>query len=59
MSLEREVLADRSESRQESLRAIRIAEASHPALAFTRRLMAIFGAVVQPCTGFDENVFDV
>jgi hypothetical protein len=59
MSLEREVLANRSEARQEGLCAIRIAEATHPALAFTRRLMAIFGAVVHTRTGFDEDVFDV
>ena len=59
MSLEREVLANRSEARQKRLRAIRIAEATHPTLAVTRRLMAIFGTVVHPCTGFDEDVFDV
>jgi len=59
MSLGREVLVDRSEARQESLRAFRVAEARHrPAPAFTRRLMAIFGTVVHPCTGFDENMFD-
>jgi hypothetical protein len=57
MSLEREVLADQSEARQESLCAIRIKEATHapeevplgdPAFAFKRRLMASFGGVVHP-----------
>ena len=57
MSLEREVLANRSEARQERLCSIRIAKTTHPALA--RRLMAIFGTVVHPCTGFDEDVLDV
>jgi len=46
MSLEREVLPDRTETRQESLRAFRNSETTHPALAFTRRLMTIFGPVV-------------
>jgi len=41
------------------LSAFRVAEATHPALAFSRRLMAIFGTVVDPSTGFDENVSDV
>jgi hypothetical protein len=58
MSLEREVLADQSEARQESLRAIRITEATHapkevpfgdPAFAFKRRLMAIFSAQLFTC----------
>jgi hypothetical protein len=68
MSLEREVLADQSEARQESLCAIRIKEATHApkevplgdsAFAFKRRLMASFGTVVHPSTGFDENLFDI
>jgi hypothetical protein len=40
MSFEREVLSDRTEARQECLRTFGIAEATHAALAFTRRLMA-------------------
>ena len=46
MPLEREVLADRTEARQERLGTVGIAEATHAALAFTRRLMAIFGTIV-------------
>ncbi|CAB3809440.1 hypothetical protein LMG28688_06993 [Paraburkholderia caffeinitolerans] len=59
MSLEREVLPDRTEARKESLRALTIAEATHASLAFARRLMTVFGPVVQPRTGFDECVPDV
>lgn len=53
------MLADRPETRQEGPRAIRIAVATHPVFAFTRRLVAIFGTVAHPCTGFNENVLDV
>ena len=59
MSLQCEVLPDRSEARQERLRAFRDPEASHTALAFTRGLMTIFGAIVYSGTGFDEDVFHV
>jgi hypothetical protein len=58
MSFDREVLPDQAEARQESLSAIGIAEASHAPLAFTRGLMTIFGPVVYPGTGLDEDVFD-
>ena len=58
MSLEREVLSDRTKARQESLRAFRIAEAAHAALAFTRGLMTVFCPIVDPGTGLDEGAFD-
>src|SRR6266702_5120308 len=59
MSLQCEVLSNRSETRQERLRAFRIAETTHAALALTRGLMTIFGSVVHSGAGFDENVFHV
>jgi hypothetical protein len=59
MSLQCEVLPDRSEIRQERLRALRIAETTHAALAFARGLMTIFGSVVHSGAGFDENVLHV
>ena len=59
MTLEREVLPDRTEARQESLRAFRIAEATHASLAFARRLMTVFRPVIDPRAGFDEDVLDV
>jgi len=59
MSLEREVLPNWTEARQESLRAFRNSEATHPTLAFARGLMAIFGSIVLPCTSFYEDVLDV
>jgi hypothetical protein len=58
MALEREVMPDRTKARQESWRAFRDPEASHTALAFTRRLMAVFGPVVHASTDPDEDVFD-
>src|SRR5258707_7158628 len=59
MSLEREVLPDRSEARQEHQRTFRVAEAAHAALPFSRGLMTVFGSVVQPGAGFNEDVLDV
>jgi hypothetical protein len=59
MALELEVLPDRAEARQEGLRALGQPEAAHAALAFTRGLMAIFGAIVHARAGFDEHVPDV
>jgi len=59
MSLQCEVLPDRSEARQERLRALRIAEAAHASLAFSRRLVTVFGSVIDPRAGFDEDVPDV
>jgi hypothetical protein len=59
MALEREELPYRTEARQESLGALRHLEAAHAALAFTRGLMAVFRTVVEPGTGFDEDVLDV
>ena len=58
MAHEREVLPYRTEARQESLGALRHPEAAHAALAFTRGLMAVFRTVVEPGTGFDEDVLD-
>jgi hypothetical protein len=41
MSFQSEVLTDRTETRQESLRALRVAKASHTPLALQRGLMAV------------------
>lgn len=59
MALQREVLADEPEVRQEDLRTPRIAEATHATLPFACRLMTVFDSVIQPSTGFDEDMFDV
>jgi hypothetical protein len=59
MALEREVLPDRAEARQEGLRALGPSEAAHAALTFMRGLMTIFGAIVHARAGFDEYVPDV
>src|ERR1700710_341156 len=59
MALQCEALANRSEARQERLRAFGITKTTHAALAFTRRLVAAFSAVVNPGTGFDGDVHDV
>ena len=59
MALQCEVLPDQSEARQESLRAFGIAKTTHAWLVCTCRLMADFNAVVNPGTGFDEDVLDV
>jgi hypothetical protein len=59
MTGQREVLPDRTEARQESLRAFNIAEATHASLAFARRLMAVFRPVIDPRAAFDENVLNV
>jgi hypothetical protein len=53
------MLPDRSEARQKSLRAFGITKTTQAALAFTCRLLAVFSAVVNPGTGFDEDVLDV
>lgn len=45
MALKREVLPDRTEARQECLRASRQAETTHTLLTFTRGLMAGFCAI--------------
>jgi len=59
MSLEGEVLADRTKVREESLRALRNPESTHSPLAFTRRLVTVLCPVIQPGTGFDKDVLDV
>lgn len=56
MPLEREVLPDRPEARQEGLGARGQTETSHAALAFPRGLVAVFGTVVHAGTGLDEHV---
>ena len=59
MTLEREVLADGTEAREESLRALGPAKTSHASLAFTGGLMAVLRAVVHPSAGLHEQVADV
>ncbi|SIT34974.1 hypothetical protein BN2476_10032 [Paraburkholderia piptadeniae] len=51
MSLEREVLTDRTEARQECLGALRNPETAYPTLAFPCGLMTVFGPVVHPGAG--------
>jgi GAF domain-containing protein len=55
MPLEREVLPDQSEARQECLRALRVTKAAHATLAFACRL-AVFSSVVQSGCRFDKHV---
>lgn len=59
MSLEREVLPDQAEARQERLSPFGLAETTHAPLTFTRRLMAIRGPIVHASCSLDEHVFDV
>jgi hypothetical protein len=59
MSLDGEALSDRTEARQERLRTLGTPEAAHPALAFTRGLVAVFGTAIDPGTGFDEHMVNV
>jgi hypothetical protein len=59
MSLEREMLPDSPEARHECLCAFVIPKTTHAALAFARKLMAVFSPVVVPGTGFDKDVLDL
>ncbi|MGF6415766.1 hypothetical protein OKW35_003306 [Paraburkholderia sp. MM5477-R1] len=59
MTLEREVLPDRTEARQERLRAPGQAETTHTSLAFTRGLMAVLCTVVDAGGRLDEHVLHV
>jgi hypothetical protein len=59
MSLQCEVLRDRTEARQEALRALRVAKASHAPLAFPRGLVAVLRTVVEAGRCLDENVLHV
>lgn len=59
MSLEREVLPDRSEAREKRLGALWVAKSAQAPLTFTRWLMAIFGPIVHAGCSLDEHVFDV
>ena len=56
MPLERKVLQDRPEAREEFLCAFWIAKATHAPLAFACRLMTVFRAVVHASRCFDEHV---
>jgi hypothetical protein len=56
MPLEREMLPDRPEAREKFLCAFRVAKAAHASLTFARRLVAVFGSVVQSGCSFDEDV---
>jgi hypothetical protein len=57
MSLQCEVLSDRSEARQERLRAFKIAETTRATLAFTRGLMTIFGAIITRALALTKTCF--
>jgi hypothetical protein len=59
MPLEREMLPDRTEAREEFLCAFRVAKAAHATLPFARRLMAVLGPVVQLGCSFDKHVLHV
>ncbi len=54
-----EVLTDRTEARQESLGALRVAKASHAPLAVPRGLMAVLCTVVDTGRGLEEHVLHV
>lgn len=59
MSLERKVLPNRTELRQERLFALQVTKPAHAPLAFTGRLMTILGPIVYASGSLDEHVFDV
>ena len=59
MSLQCEVLPDRTEAREKFLCAFRVAKAAHATLAFACRLVAVLGAIVEPGCRFDEHVLQV
>jgi hypothetical protein len=58
MPLEHEVSSNRLETREKSLRAFRVAKAAHATLAFARRLVAIFCAVIYPSGGFYKHMLN-
>src|ERR1700761_1148586 len=59
MSLDCEVLPDRSEVREKRPGALWVAKPAQAPLTFTRRLMAIFGPIVHAGCSLDEHVPDV
>ncbi|ALP67658.1 hypothetical protein AN416_34125 (plasmid) [Paraburkholderia caribensis] len=59
MSLERKVLPDRSEARQDSLGTFPATKAAHPMLPFAGWLMAVIRAVVHASRCLDEDMPDV
>src|ERR1700744_5224797 len=59
MPLEREMLPDRPEAREEFLCAFSVTKATRATLAFASRLVAVFCAVVQSGSRFDEIVLYV
>ncbi|UIY61585.1 hypothetical protein [Burkholderia cepacia] len=56
MTTEREVLANRSEARQECLRPLRQSKAAHASLEFALWLMTVLGTVVHARSRSDENM---
>src|SRR5260370_4873910 len=59
MSLDREVLPDRSEVREKRVGALWVTKAAQARLTFKRRLMAIFGPIVHAGCRLDVHVPDV
>ncbi|KWC76353.1 hypothetical protein WL56_26660 [Burkholderia cepacia] len=59
MSLQGEMLTDRSEAREEGLSSLRVAKPSHASLAFAGGLMAVLNTVVHARTGLHEHVLHV
>ena len=59
MSFQSEVLTDRTETRQESLCALRVAKASHTPLALPRGLMAVLCTIVDTGRSLDEHMLHV
>jgi hypothetical protein len=59
MLLDGEMLPDRAKAREKSLSAFRRSKSTHATLAFTRRLMAIFRAIIHSCGGFHKHMLNV
>ncbi|KVV21053.1 hypothetical protein WK79_18630 [Burkholderia ubonensis] len=59
MSFQCEMLPDRTEARQEGLRALRVAKASHAPLALPCGLMAVLCSVVDTGRSLDEHMLHV
>ncbi|KVN33752.1 hypothetical protein WJ63_04255 [Burkholderia pyrrocinia] len=59
MSFQCEVMPDRTEARQEGLRALQVAKASHAALALPRGLMAVLCSVVDTGRSLDHQMLHV
>jgi hypothetical protein len=59
MSPDGEMLPERAQAREKSLSAFRLSKSTHATLAFARRLMAIFRAIIHSCGGFHKHMLSV